>query len=490
MKHYAAFLEGLTPIQEKQLTSFLFHLLCNHLQKKSKQQFLKIDISHEKIWLKARLFFHFDKKTRLLETECVQACKAALIEVNNVLLYPACIDFFKNLKFATSEEEALMLSDNGLLFSQTSRIHKSKNSKKLVLFNGIVSSEFAINQILNVNPGLIFGHAHNDTASYAELTRLLPTCKLQNIKILYLELPYSIFSPLFSDFNQKTSNHKHIITQLKKGIKLYQDKTFLKSFAALLLGARDHGIAIQACDVNSLNFINYSKQLIDGKHRLGVGNACMIRTIEALQYRQAHPKFLLLAGLAHANSIADELGVPCCYIGEKKTFLNFPDLSLLVDYEFFTDSRILHSSESSFFMKIGTRLDQTNDPKISAIIIHWNELIKQIPRFSSIAAREIKAAREVYIEHILEKSQCDKREISDICKNQQSLIIASLTQATYSKGVELAHPKNWYPLFYCQRPYGIRLADNENYAFTPAHLKALETSPTEAETSITKLHYA
>ena len=130
------------------------------------------------------------------------------------------------------------------------------------------------------------------------------------------------------------------------------------------------------------------------------------------------------------------------------------------------------------------------DPKISQIISHWDELFKKIPRFSSIAAREIKTAKEVYIEYILEKSRGDKREISDICKTQQSLVIESLTEATYSKAVELAHPKNWYPLFYCQRPYGIRLADNENYAFTLAHLNALETSPAEAETSITKLHYA
>jgi hypothetical protein len=445
MKYYAAFLEGLTPTQEKQITFFLFNLLCLHLkatQKKTKP--LKIDAKNEKIWLQEKLFFHFDKQTRLIETESVQGCKAALVEASKVISNKVCIDFFKNLKFSSSKEEALMLSDNGLLFSKIPRVHKNNNVKKMVLFDGIVSSEFAINEMLRDNSGLVFGHAHNDISSYTELIGLLSTCQLQKIKILYLELPYACFSPLFADFNQKKSDHKLIINELKKGAsKLYQDKTFLKGFAALLLAARNHGIAIQACDVNSLNFIN-PEQVLNEKHRLTVGNACMIRSIETLQFKQHHPKFIVLTGLAHAQNIAHELGVPSCYIGEKQLFQEFSGLTKNMDYAF-TNSGILHPSESNFFIKIGTRLDQTIDPKINEVIIHWQNLIKEIPRFSSIAANEIKAAREVYIEYIMEKSHSNKRAISDICKTQQPIVIASLTQAIYSKFVELAHPKNWYP---------------------------------------------
>ncbi|MFZ0219226.1 MAG: hypothetical protein WAL30_03370 [Candidatus Aquirickettsiella sp.] len=485
MKHYAAFLEGITPIEEKKLASFLFNQLYKHLkstQKKTKP--IKIDVKNEKIWLRERLFFHFDSQTRLLESECAQACKAALIEASKDFLYQNFTDFFKNIKFANSKEIALMLSNNGLLFSQSPRIHKNKNIKKLVSFNGIVSSEFAIEQILACNSGLIFGHAHDDTSSYAEIIRLMPSYKLQKIKILYLELPYNIFLPLFSDFNQKKSGHKLIINELKKRIsKLYQDKTFLKGFAALLLAARDHGIAIQACDVNSLNFNSQSRLLLDKKRRLKVGNACIVRSIEALQVKQHHPKFLLLVGLAHAQAIANELGLPSCAIGNK--LQAFSSLTQPIDYSVTLST--LDASNSKFLTKFNARLDQTLDPKINEIISHWDVLIKKIPKFSSIAVREITAAREVYLEYILKKSHRNKCEISDTCKTQQSLVIESLTQAIYSKFVELAHPKNWYPLFYCQRPYGIRLTKNEINAFTITHLDDLETS--KAETSIMKLHY-
>ncbi|WP_342219487.1 hypothetical protein [Rickettsiella endosymbiont of Miltochrista miniata] len=492
MKHYAAFLEGLTPLQEEQLTCILFNQLCIHLtvnQKKSKP--ISIDNTNEKIWQQEKLFFHYNKNTRLLETECVKHSQAALVTISKKIgLDKLCSDFFKNLKFATSEAEALMLGDNGFLFSQSIRTYESKNSKNLPLFNGIVSSSFAIQQILTCNSGLVLGHVHNDTSSYAELISLLLTCKFQEIKILYLELPYRVFSPLLEDFNKKKSDHRLIISELKKGAsKLYQDKTFLKHFGKLLLAARNHGIAIQACDVNSLNFLNQTEQILDKEHRLKVGNACMIRSIEALQFKQHHPKFLLLVGLAHAHTIAQELGVPCCYIGDKKTVQDFSDLAYFMDYEFFAGSGSLRASKSNFFMKIGSQLDQTSDPKINEIIIHWDELIKKIPRFSSIPVREIEAAREIYVEYVLEKSHGNNRKISDICKTQQSLIIELLTQAVYSKFIELAHPKNWYPLFYCQRPYGIRLADNEKYAFTLTHLNALETSQAEAET-VSKLHYA
>ncbi len=491
MKHYAAFLEGMTPIEEEQLTCILFNQLCIYLtinQKKSKP--ISIDNTNEKIWQQEKLFFHYNKNTRLLETECVKYCQAALVIISKKIgLDKLCSDFFKNLKFAPSEAEALMLSDNGLLFSQSVRVHESKNSKNLPLFNGIVSSSFAMQKILMCNSGLVLGHAHNGISSYAELISLLANYKSQEIRILYLELPYRIFSPLFEDFNKKKSDHRLIISELKKGAsKLYQDKTFLNKFGKLLLAARDQQIKLQACDVNSLNFVNQSEPILDAEHRLKVGNACMIRSIETLQFKQKYPKFLLLVGLAHAHTIAHELGVPCCYIGNKKTVQNFSDLAQIVDYEFFADSDSFHASKSSFFIK-ADRLDQTSDPKINEIISHWDELIKQIPRFSSIAAREIKAAREVYIEYILEKLQGDKHIISAICKNQQSLVTASLTQAVYSKSIELAHPKNWYPLFYCQRPHGIRLADNEKYAFTLTHLNALETSQAEAET-VSKLHYA
>lgn len=486
MKYYAAFLEGFTAIQERQLASILFINLRQYLitnQKKSKP--IHVD---EKIWLQEKLFFYYNESTRLLETACAKQCQAALVEVSKAINFPeVCIDFFKNLKFASSKEEALMLSDNGLLFSQSTRTHESKNSKNLPLFNGIVSSAFAMQQILMCNSGLVLGHAHNDTSSYAELISLLPICKSQEIKIFYLELPYRIFSPLFEDFNTKKSEHRLIINELKKGAsKLYQNKAFLKKYGELLIAARAQEIDIQACDVNSLNFIN-PEQVLNEKHRLNVGNACMIRSIETLQFKQHHPKFIVLTGLAHAQNIANELGVPSCYIGEKQLFQEFSGLTKNMDYAF-TNSGILHPSESNFFIKIGTRLDQTIDPKINEVIIHWQNLIKEIPRFSSIAASEIKAAREVYIEYILEKSHSSKREISDICKAQQTLVIELLTQAIYGKYAELVHPKNWYPLFYCQRPYGIRLAENEKNAFTIRDLNYLESS--QAETPLVKLHYA
>jgi hypothetical protein len=52
MKQYAAFLEGFTPLQEKQLTCILFNQLCIYLkttQKKSKP--IQIDTTNEKIWV-------------------------------------------------------------------------------------------------------------------------------------------------------------------------------------------------------------------------------------------------------------------------------------------------------------------------------------------------------------------------------------------------------------------------------------------------------
>ncbi|WP_342146367.1 hypothetical protein [Rickettsiella endosymbiont of Aleochara curtula] len=488
MKYYAAFLEEFEPVEEK-ITSFLFNIILKNLEKnKKKSKSIRIDNVNEKIWLKEKLLFHFNKQTRLLETESVQTCKAEMIKFCELFPYAGCSDFFKNLNFASSETEALMLSDNGLLFSQSMRVHNSKRSKNLALFNGIVSPSFAMQQILMHNSGLVLGNVHNDASSYATLISLLPTCKSQEIKILYLELPYSIFSPLFEDFNQQKSDHRLIISEIKKGAnKLYQDKTFLNKFGKLLLRAREQQIKLQACDVNSLNFINQSELILDEKHRLNVGNACMIRSIEALQFQQKHPKFLLLVGLAHAPTIAHELGVPSCYIGDKKTIQDFSDLARIVDYEFFADNASFHAPKSNFFMKIPPQLDQTSDPKINEIINHWHELIKIIPRFTSITASEIKAAREVYIEYILEKSHIHKREISDICKTQQSLIIESLTQAIYSKSIELAHPKNWYPLFYCQRPYGIRLAEGEANAFTVTHLYDNETIKTEE--NLGKLHY-
>lgn len=496
MKYYAAFLEGLTPIQEEQLTCIFFNLLCTHLkenQKKSKP--IHIDSTNEKIWQQEKLFFHYNKSTRLFETECVKQCQTALIKISKVIrLDEVGIDFFKNLKFAPSEEEALMLSDNGLLFSQSARSHKNKNSKQTILYDGLVSSEFALSEILKCNSGLILGHVHTDFSSYSEMISLLPVCKQHGVKVLYLELAYSIFSPLFEKFNNdKNSDINPILTELKKGThKLYQEKAqekaLLTNLKKLLIAARKQQLKLQACDVNSLNFINQSGRILDAKHRLQIGNACMLRSIETLQFMQKNPKFLLLVGLAHAQNIAQALDVPSSFIGDKKEFQECKEYAI-VDYAFFKgSSSALHALESNFFIKSDLRLDQTMDPKINEIISHWDALIKKIPRFSSIPAREIKAAREVYIEYILQKTQSDKREISDICKTQQSLVIESLTQATYSKGVELAHPKNWYPLFYCQRPSGIRLAENEKYAFTLTCLNDRETI--QGEIQLTKLHYA
>ncbi len=88
----------------------------------------------------------------------------------------------------------------------------------------------------------------------------------------------------------------------------------------------------------------------------------------------------------------------------------------------------------------------------------------------------------------MEQLYASKRAIFDTCKALESLVVASLTLAIYSKSIHLVHPKNWYPLFYCQRPYGIRLAENENDAFTLARLNDLET--TEGETYIAKPHSA
>lgn len=490
MKYYSAFLEGLTPSQEKKLTCILFKQLCIYLkanQRKSKTIF--IDNTNEKICQQEKLFFHYNESTRLLETECVKHCQTALVTISERIgLDQLCVDFFKNLKFASSAAEALMLSDNGLLFSQSSRIHKIKYNKNLPSFNGTVSSNFAMQQILMCNSGLVLGHVHNDSSSYAKLISLLPTCKSQEIKILYLELPYPIFSPLFENFNKKKSDHKLIISELKKGAsKLYQDKSFLNKFGKLLIAAREQQIKLQACDVNSLNFINQSEPILDKNHRLKVGNACMIRSIEALQFQKKNPKFLLLVGLAHAPTIAHELGVPSCYIGDKKIVQDFLHLAKIMDYKFFAHSSSFLASKSNFFMKAYPQFDQTSDPKINEIVSHWHALIKNIPRFTSITASEIKAAREVYLEYIMEKAHANKREISDICKSQQSLVMVSLTQAIYNKSVELAHPKNWYPLFYCQRPYGIRLAENEVNAFTLTHLYDSETIKTEK--NLVKLHY-
>lgn len=491
MKYYAAFLEGLTPSQEEQLTSILFIKLCQHLIDNPKNsKLIHID---KKIYLQEKIFFNFDKKTRLLETECVKDCKTALIKISKDLgLEAVCIDFFKNLKFATSKEEALMLSNNGLLFSQTPRIHKTKHTKKIILFNGIVSSEFAINEVLTVNSGLVFGHDHNDIFSYTQLIDLLPICKLQKIKTLYLELPYASFSPLLAEFTQNKTTHK-LIQELKKGAnKLYQNKDFLKKYVALLVAAKAQGIAIQACDVNSLNFINYSEQFINEKHRLNVGNACMIRSIETLQFKQHHPKFILLVGLAHAQNIAHELGVPSCFIGHEQILREYSDLTRAIDYSV-NHSGTFRAQNSNFFLKPNVQLDQTMDPKINEVISHWNALIKKIPRFSQIVAAEAKAAREVYLEYILQTIRSEGCKISDICKTQQSLVIESLTQAIYSKCVELTHPKNWYPLFYCQQPYGIRLAKNEKNAFSIKHLNDLEASQMETmetNTELAKLHYA
>ncbi len=80
MKYYAAFFEEFEPI-EKKTTSFLFNQICNTLKKnKKKLKSIEIDIVKEEILLKKKLLFHFNKQTRLLETECVQACKAELEE--------------------------------------------------------------------------------------------------------------------------------------------------------------------------------------------------------------------------------------------------------------------------------------------------------------------------------------------------------------------------------------------------------------------------
>jgi hypothetical protein len=213
----------------------------------------------------------------------------------------------------------------------------------------------------------------------------------------------------------------------------------------------------------------------------------MIRNIETLQVKQHHLKFLLLVGLAHAQIIAHELGVPSCYIGSSKTLQDFSALAKDTDYAF-TDG-ILHPLKPKFYLNVGVQLDQTSDPKINTLVSHWNELIKQIPQFSQIVAGETKAAREVYLEYIVQKSRLNQHEISSLCKALQPIVIASLTQAIYSKFYELAHPKNWSPLFYCQRPYGIRLAENEKNAFTITHLNDLETSQAETETQLAKLHY-
>lgn len=197
MKYYAAFFEEFEPI-EKKITSFLFNIILKNLEKnKKKSKSIRIDNVNEKIWLKEKLLFHFNKQTRLLETESVQACKAEIIKACKLFPYAECSDFFKNLKFASSEADALMLSDNGLLFSQSMRVHNSKNSKNIALFNGTVSSSFALQQILMLNSGLALGHVHTDYSSYSELVRLLPVCKKQGVKILYLELPYRIFFSLF-----------------------------------------------------------------------------------------------------------------------------------------------------------------------------------------------------------------------------------------------------------------------------------------------------
>lgn len=486
MKYYAAFLEGMTPAQEKQLTCILFNQLCIYLkahQKKSKP--IHVDIANVKIWLKEKLLFYYNKNTRLLETECVMPCQDALVEISKVIgLDAVCIDFFKNLQFANSEVEAFMLSNNGLLFSQTTRIHKSNNYKKLVSFNGIVSSEFAIQQTLDCNSGLVFGHAHDDTSSYKMLISLLPICKLQKIETLYLELPYAIFFPLLEKFNKKLTHPNLIINELKKCTnKLYQNNDFLKKFGELIISARDHAIAVHACDVNSVNYLNLSDEIIDGKHRLDVGNACMTRGIEFLQFKHNYSKFLLLVSMSHAPSIAHELGVPACVIGDE--LQAFPDLIKCMDF-CVTLNNMRPASNFKFFLN-PAQIDQTLDPKINQIVNYWNKLIKKIPLLTSIPAREIKTAKEVYIEYILVKSFRNQGKISDICKDQQALVTALLTQAIYSKYAELAHPKNWYPLFYCQRPYGIRLAENEKNAFTIARLNDLKTS---SQTSIVKLHCA
>lgn len=479
MKYYTAFLEGLTSAQEQELMTLFFSKLNQYFKK---QKNITIDKKNEKIWQRDKLFFYFDKKTRLLETERVNECKATLIKISIDLgLDTVCTNFFENLQFASSPEEALMLNSNGLLFSKSPRTHQNKNKKTTLLYDGVVSAEFGLAQVLDKNAGLILGHVHTDLSSYCELRELLPILQQQGLKAIYLELPYNTFSPLFNNFNKnKEQDTNQILAELKKN-QLFKDnlndegKLIIENFRKLFIAAKKASINIYPCDVISLNFTDQTLKQVDKKHRLKVGDACMIRSIEKLQFDQKYPKFLALVGLAHAKNIAQELGVPSCFIGEKKQSQIHQEYISGIDYLCLSDNKALYPSGATPFLTFAShRFGQEEDPKIKVIIDHWNKLIQGISiTFEKIPASEMKNAREVYIEYILEKLKSNKNEISTICTSSQQFITERLIKAIYPKSIELVHPKNWCSLFQCQRPYGIRLAETEADAFTVTLLNDL-----------------
>ncbi len=130
----------------------------------------------------------------------------------------------------------------------------------------------------------------------------------------------------------------------------------------MLLTAREQLISVQACDVMSANFIDHSQLQLNVRHRLKVGNACMIRSIEALQSKQNHPKFISLVGAAHAKDIAQALGVPSSFIGDKQQAKE-DDIyyTKILDYVFFTRCRTFYASDSMLYLNFNTPLDQTLD---------------------------------------------------------------------------------------------------------------------------------
>lgn len=477
--HYAAFLEGLSINQQHELTTILFDKLYLLLNVDQKSEYTCPKQKNFKILKQGKTYFYYNSTSQLLESAYPEHCKKTLITAAKQLGFPEeCVSFFQKLQFGSSEADALMLSANGLLFSKTPRIHKMNNQKVDLFYEGVVSAEFGINQLLVKNAGLVLGHLHLDFSSYVELCDLLP--KIQtNFKNIYFELPYSHFFPLFDSFNRnKKPNVEQILIKLSEN-KLYNNdekKELNDNFRKLFLAAKYSNITIYPCDVGSPNFFNLKERKVNKDLRLKVGNACMIRSIEKFQFNQKHPKkFMLLVGLAHAQTIAHELGVPCCFIGDRQQLANYQHFTQHFDYFCFSNSKTFYSFDSSYFWRSASNtLNQNHDPKIKQIIDHWDQLTQKMPKtFSLIPVKEIKNAREAYIEYILEHAAMSQNNISDICTTLEQFFIKQLQKAIYPKSTELLHPKNWCTLFQCQRPYGIRLAEKESEAFSVTHLNAL-----------------
>lgn len=490
--HYTAFFEGLSSEVERKLTFILFQGLYKHLnvdQKKS--EYTCPDKKIFKILKKNNTFFYYNPSNQLLETSYPKQCHQAVLAISETLKFPkVCTEYFSKLKFYPSETEAYMQSFNGLLFSKTPRIYKVHYIKHALSFDGLVTAKFALEHILIENSGLVIGHDHSDFSSYIELGNLLAKLKEEGIKIAYLELSCR-FNPLFENFNNNKSGVYSILTALKPEIiRVYKSKEMYKSilngFKQFFLAAKNAKINIYPCDVDSLNFSDHVREQINVKHRLEVGNACMIRSIEKLQSDHKHPKFLVLVGLAHAKNIAQELGVPSCAIGDKNLLQDYQRYTKHIDNIYLTQSRSLYSSgtRSSSYV-----FDQSKDPKIKEILEHWDKLTQKMPvDFSVIPIDEVKKARGIYIEFILEQTSINRGKISNICISSQLFLIEQLKKAIYAKCTELVHPKNWFSLFRCHRPYGIRLTEKERDAFTLSHLNDLvNNKPTE---SSLKLHYA